>query len=116
MKLFGETMDVEVHTIIIPLPLRKYYNGRMNLAEFEEAEKNILRAHSAVSYAVSRGGLVRPDACSDCGLEGRIHGHHEDYSKPLDVVWLCPRCHKKRHPDNGRGRRTKWMHYLGITV
>ncbi len=33
--------------------------------------------------------------CEICG-EG-AHAHHEDYSKPLEVVWLCPRHHGERH-------------------
>lgn len=43
--------------------------------------------------------LKRSNKCSRCGLVGRIHGHHEDYSKPLEVVWLCPQCHKDRHKE-----------------
>ena len=35
---------------------------------------------------------------SDCG-ESRPHGHHENYDKPLDVIWLCPLCHKRRHKE-----------------
>jgi hypothetical protein len=51
------------------------------------------KAHRAVRNAIQRGELVRPDACSDCGARGRIHAHHYDYLKPLEVTWLCPRCH-----------------------
>ena len=31
-------------------------------------------------------------------MKGRaLHGHHEDYSQPLEVVWLCAPCHGLRH-------------------
>lgn len=41
--------------------------------------------------------LKRPDRCSLCGKVCRVHGHHRDYSKPLEVIWLCPQCHKNEH-------------------
>jgi len=48
--------------------------------------------------AIKSGKLVRPDRCEDCGKKAdRIEGHHEDYDKPLQVAWLCPLCHGKRH-------------------
>jgi len=48
--------------------------------------------------ARKRGTLVPTAACADCGIsDGAIHGHHEDYSQPLSVEWLCPACHGKRH-------------------
>jgi len=46
--------------------------------------------------AVASGRISRPTKCSSCGLsESIIHGHHPDYLKPFDVVWLCSNCHAK---------------------
>jgi hypothetical protein len=56
------------------------------------------KAQTAVGNAVRDGRLDRPDSCSRCGSDGsRIEGHHNDYSKPLDVVWLCVPCHRVVH-------------------
>lgn len=49
--------------------------------------------HQQAYRAVSTESAV----CSDCGAAGRLHRHHEDYARPLDVVLLCPVCHGKRH-------------------
>jgi hypothetical protein len=46
---------------------------------------------------VLTGRIIRPSSCSDCGVVCTPHGHHEDYSKPLDVVWVCVSCHVARH-------------------
>lgn len=55
------------------------------------------RAHNAVSNAVRDGYLVRPLFCEECGSGVRIQAHHDDYSKPLEVRWLCTRCHGVTH-------------------
>lgn len=57
------------------------------------------RAHQMVATAVSQGKLKRSAVCQDCGdsSTNTLHGHHEDYAKPLDVVWLCVGCHRRRH-------------------
>jgi ribosomal protein S27AE len=36
--------------------------------------------------------------CIRCGNEKSL-AHHEDYDKPLDVMWLCQPCHKQRHKE-----------------
>lgn len=59
-------------------------------------------AQIAARLAVLRGGLKRLPCewlSSDsvqCG-RGKTHAHHEDYDRPLDVVWLCPMHHRWRH-------------------
>lgn len=58
-------------------------------------------AHYVVNNAVRDGRLIKPSACSKCDRSGvRLEGHHDDYSRPLDVVWLCCRCHRRHHADN----------------
>lgn len=55
------------------------------------------KAHNAVARAIKSGDLVRLN-CFRCGSEKTV-AHHEDYDKPLDVVWLCQPCHKQRHQE-----------------
>jgi hypothetical protein len=50
-------------------------------------------ATNAVGNAIRSGKLTRPNHCSKCGLICKPHGHHEDYKKPLEVIWLCNICH-----------------------
>lgn len=52
-----------------------------------------LIAKRAIRAAVVRGDIIRPDRCSQCGVECKPDAHHPDYSKPLAVIWLCKPCH-----------------------
>ena len=56
-------------------------------------------AINAVNNAVRDGRLNKPDSCDRCSKQKRLHGHHDDYSKPLDVMWLCVPCHHARHKE-----------------
>lgn len=53
------------------------------------------RARALVAQSVRTGKLVRLP-CEHCGA-AKANGHHEDYSKPLVVIWLCRVCHDKEH-------------------
>ena len=58
------------------------------------------RARSTLRTAVWRGKVVKPADCPRCGEPTppmRLHAHHADYSKPLEVTWLCTTCHGKEH-------------------
>ena len=51
------------------------------------------KAATAVSNAVRDGKLVRGKNCQVCGSDRNIEAHHEDYSKPFEIVWLCKKHH-----------------------
>jgi hypothetical protein len=58
-----------------------------------EKHKEKCIARQKVNYRVRRGKMVRPDQCSICKQNKKVEAHHSDYSKPLDVKWLCRQCH-----------------------
>lgn len=62
------------------------------------AERNpkARKAQWTVSNAV-RDGRLKKTPCAMCGSAKNIQGHHKDYDKPLDVVWLCVTCHHRVH-------------------
>lgn len=51
----------------------------------------------ALKTALKKGRMRRPVTCSKCGVECKPHGHHEDYGKPFDVMWVCRNCHTNMH-------------------
>lgn len=67
------------------------YNRSWRLAH--GTEKDTIRRK--VCYAIEKGILKRGN-CEVCGNIG-AEGHHFDYSKPLQVIWLCPVHHKAVH-------------------
>ena len=53
------------------------------------------KARDAVGKAKRSGKLI-PKPCFICG-KNEVHAHHDDYSKPLQVKWLCIKCHSQEH-------------------
>jgi cell division protein FtsL len=51
------------------------------------------KARLAVRNAIRHGDLVRPEHCQNCNATCKPDAHHEDYAKPLEVIWLCDACH-----------------------
>lgn len=70
---------------------------KSNRAEYEKRYPEKSTAYRAINNAVAYGKLFKPSNCSQCGYEGHIEGHHPDYSKPLEVIWLCRECHNREH-------------------
>jgi hypothetical protein len=63
---------------------------------YRAANLHKVKARAKLTHAIKKGVLV-PQPCESCGTAERVHGHHHDYSKPLDVRWLCPACHGREH-------------------
>lgn len=74
-----------------PDKIRQYRRTR----ESNHPEKEA--ANAAVRAAVDAGRLVRATVCEYCGNATKTEGHHRDYSKQLEVVWLCHDCHVDEH-------------------
>jgi hypothetical protein len=70
------------------------YNAHSAL-KWQAANKEKMQAHKAVRMAI-RGGLLTKQPCEMCGCDA-VHAHHDDYSRPLDVRWLCPTHHGEVH-------------------
>jgi len=66
-------------------------------AKYRRENPEKYKAHTAVNNAVRDGRLTKSEACDNCGDTGRIHGHHDNYDRPLVVDWLCVPCHHERH-------------------
>ena len=60
----------------------------------------IYASHIITQNAVRDGALFKASNCSVCDSTEKIEGHHDDYTKPMEVRWLCESCHKEWHRTN----------------
>lgn len=84
----------------------KQQNYEQHFGEYYERARQhrrekpeMYRAYSIVEEAIKHGELIRPDVCSKCGKNDDIVAHHDDYDRPMDVVWLCLSCDRQLHAD-----------------
>jgi len=69
--------------------------------EWGRTNKEKTYAHSRVQSAI-KWGILTKENCVICD-DPKSQGHHEDYSKPLDVIWLCQSHHRQRHEELKNG-------------
>jgi hypothetical protein len=53
------------------------------------------QARTKLGNAVRDRRIIKPKICDGCKEEKPLQAHHHDYSKPLDVRWLCFACHRE---------------------
>ena len=78
------------------------------LASRRTAEKQKVKhperifARQALGAAI-RAGYIMPLPCARCG-EKKVHGHHDDYSDPFTIIWLCQKHHSELHAAKKTGK------------
>ncbi len=72
-------------------------------AEYKTKYPAKIKAINAVNNAIKAGRMARPDLCECCGSKCKVQAHHCDYSKQIDVEWLCSPCHYQWHAKHGEG-------------
>jgi hypothetical protein len=69
--------------------------SRRKYSELSPDQKIKANARSKAKMYLKRG-LVNRMPCERCAAH-HAEMHHEDYSKPLEVRWLCRKCHLAEH-------------------
>lgn len=84
------------------LRMRSYYRTEKGRQAIRKAGKksyfkfkNKALARAKLNMAVRKGIINKPNQCSICGLFEKLDAHHEDYNRPLDVIWVCRPCHHR---------------------
>lgn len=74
--------------ILHPEKVKEYHEKWKGLNKEKRIAHNLIWAHVK----------DRPNKCELCDKNvKKIYAHHYDYSKPLDVIWLCSACHADVH-------------------
>ena len=72
---------------------KQYYF--LKTKEWQVNNKEKVSASSKLRRELKKGTISKLP-CEVCG-NPKVQGHHEDYSKPLEVKWLCVQHHRKAH-------------------
>jgi DNA-directed RNA polymerase subunit M/transcription elongation factor TFIIS len=70
---------------------REYYRHIVS----DEKKKCIIVLHKLFNWGLKKG------PCEVCSATEDIQAHHPDYTDPLNIVWLCKRCHAYLHRIKG---------------
>jgi ribosomal protein S27AE len=73
-----------------------------DVANYRKKYPNVHRAHQLIRNA-KRRGVLKNMMCEQCGSDKSV-AHHDDYSKPLEIRWLCQMHHLDWHKNNGDGK------------
>lgn len=70
---------------------------RASAKRWSEKHPERRKASNIVNNAVRDGRLIPWPVCAVPECCGKPQGHHPDYSRPMDVVWLCSEHHSQAH-------------------
>lgn len=93
-------MDKEIKREKTAIGVYKRNNRGKQSKRWADKNRDKKSAHNAVYFAIKVGKIKKNTFCEICKEEFPLHmiyAHHKDYSKKLEVVWLCFWCHYKIH-------------------
>jgi hypothetical protein len=77
---------------------RKYRDKQRQNPEFRERTFKV-DVRLFTRNCIKSGVLIK-EPCKVCGTNENIEAHHDDYSKPLDIIWLCRHHHRELHKNS----------------
>lgn len=100
---------------------RRYHEGNKKeqverwQAQNRDRMRDVKWASQIFRRALRQGDVPpKPDRCVRCGMEGYVEPSHHDYTKPLEIEWLCRRCHRRE--DQGEAKTRSQIHELRINL
>lgn len=81
----------------------KHELNYVNVRKAMERHPGKVAAREKLKSAIRHGKLIR-QPCEKCS-KPKAQGHHYDYTRPLDVRWLCTRCHGEEHRHENAAKR-----------
>ena len=91
-----EKLNPEVHKAYV----RKFQKDKYHANK----HTGIFGVYHLVKRAIKHG-ILTPEPCRIC-KDVNVVAHHEDYSRPLDVLWYCRRHHSRLHDITGSRMHT----------
>ncbi len=77
---------------IDPIKLKSLNKKRSD--NWNKNNKHKKTAQQKCNRAIKKGIIIKPNSCTECNEPNEyLEAHHEDYSKPLEVKFLCTKCH-----------------------
>ncbi len=101
-KLYRETVKGRLNHRKCMAKYRNSVKGKQNKKiydkQYRKDHPRKKRTWWIFNNAIRQRKIKRKTHCDHCGINTKPHGHHPDYRKPLEVIWLCRYCHTKLHP------------------
>lgn len=98
VREYDRMRDALPHRVKTHKEYRQTPKGKAATLRVNKASRDRYPERAAAAYEVKvavRYGRLKPLPCFVCG--SKAEAHHPDYSRPLDVVWLCRKHHSEAH-------------------
>lgn len=76
---------------------RRSYRRNLDVARVSQRGYRKRHKERGLAHAAVQSSKLLRQACEICGATEGVHAHHADYSKPLEVRWLCATHHQRLH-------------------